>query len=221
MTTRNIFIGLVLVLFLMFLSPASAQEASDYSLMDRETVFAASAPFFSVDVGSSFTTAGPAGSFFAHRVAPRLGLAPRNDLQLYVGTVFTSTRMNNMQGLFPYGSQLTGGEQMITGSDGSLFSATIYAYGAYKVNPRLSITGGTWVERTGFDMQHMYPEPMALQQNPRGMMLGFDYKVSENFRFGAEVSVSSGISPYAPMHFQQHPFGGFHHPSPFRRTGPW
>lgn len=220
MKSRHIFIGILLALTLMFASPLVAQEGAEGLFHDRDPVFSAT-PYLSLDFGSRFTTAGPAGNIFTNTIAPRLNWDVSNDLQLNVGTIFTSARSGTMQGMSLLNPHMAGGEQIHPGAGGHFFSTTVYAFGAYRVNPRLSLTGGTWIERTNYDLQDTQFSQHGFQQNPRGMMLGLDYKVSENVRFGAEIGFSKGFDPYSPMNFHQSPFGGYHSPVPFYRRGRW
>ena len=84
------------------------------------------------------------------------------------------------------------------------------------------------MERNNMDMPEMRMNPMAFDTNPRGMVFGFDYRVSDNFSFGAEVNVSRGYNPFNPLYnrgFYDPAFGGprspFHGPSPFHRNPRW
>ncbi len=220
MKVQHTIIGLTLAFFLLLASPLPAQEAAGDYFNDREPVFSTS-PDFSLQFGSSFTTAGSAGNFFRHSIAPQINWGLGRNFHLEVGTIFSTTRTDLMQGTFPFAPHMAGGEQMYAGQGGSLFSSTAYAVGTYQVNPRLSLVGATWIERSEYDMKDSPMNPYAFQQNPRGMMLGFDYRVSENLRFGAEVNFSSGFDPYSPLHFNRSPFGAFHSPMPFHRGGRW
>ncbi len=219
-TRETIVICLLLAVF-SGSSAAVAQDSSRFDLFDNEEE-ASPAYDLSFTAGTSFSSFSGAGGMFTNRLAPRLNLDMGKDFHLEVGTIFSSSRISGMPvGLVPEGT-LQGSGATFQQADGHLFSSTVYALGAYQLSPRLSIHGATWFERNNLDMQDMpVMNPHAVSQSPQGMMLGFDYQVTENFRFGAEVNVSSGYNPYAPMHFQQSPFGGFHNPSPFHRPGRW
>ncbi len=219
MKTQEPIMIFLLLAFLFGSFTVLAQDASRVDLFDNEEE---ARPLYdlSFTAGTSFSSFSGAGGMFTQSIAPRLNLDLGNDFHLEIGTLFSSSRISGMPlGLTPAGEG-NGSGYLFQQADGHLFSSTVYALGAYQVSPRLSIHGATWFERNNFDMQDMpVMNPYAVRQNPQGMMLGFDYKVTENFRFGAEVNVSTGYNPYAPMNFQQSPFGGFHHPSPFHRTG--
>ncbi len=211
--------GMVLILLLLLNTALLAQESADYSIQEEEAKVV-SAPFMTLGLGSSFTTAGSAGHLFSNRVSPQMNWNMSENFRLQVGTVFTSARMSGASGFFPYHQQNPGGEFVSGG--GQMFSSTLYAAGSYQVNPRLSILGAGWVERSHMDMPDGIPlNPYAMQQTPHGMMLGFDYKVSENFRFGAEINMSRGHSPFSPGGFYSTPFGGMYHPHPFQSFRNW
>lgn len=198
-----------------------AQDSSRFNLFDHEEN-TTPAYDLSFTAGTSFSSFSGAGGMLTNRIAPRLGLDMGKDFHLEIGTIFSSSRISGMPvGLTPSGA-LNGSGNVFQQADGHLFSSTVYALGAYQVSPRLSIHGATWFEQNTLDMQNSpVMNPQAVRQNPQGMMLGFDYQVTENFRFGAEVNVSSGYNPFAPMHNQQSPFGGLYHQSPFHRPERW
>ncbi len=219
--TRETIVICLLIAVFFGSSTAVAQDSSRFDLFDNEEE-ASPAYDLSFTAGTSFSSFSGAGGMFTNRLAPRLNLDMGKDFHLEVGTIFSSSRISGMPvGLVPEAT-LRGSGAMFQQADGHLFSTTVYALGAYQLSPRLSIHGATWFERNNLDMQDMpVMNPHAVSQSPQGMMLGFDYQVTENFRFGAEVNVSSGYNPYTPMHFQQSPFGRFHNPSPFHRPGRW
>ena len=203
MKTRVMISALLLVVFLHFASALSAQDNS-YD--------------FSLDVGSMFTTAGNYGSFFSHRIAPSFNWDISKDFQLQVGTVFSSTRMT---GSMPLAFSPSGDQQLLFAPSSPISSTSVYAFGVYHLSPKLSISGGTWFEQMHFDVQEGFMSPYSQQQNPQGMMLGLEYRVSENLRFGFEMSASRGMSPYMPGGFHNTAFpGSFYNRNPFHRS-PW
>ncbi len=195
---KQIQINLV-VLFLLFLATtAPAQNGT---------------PHFGFQVGSSFSTMGNAGNMFTHSLAPVMNWDMNERFTLQVGTIFSTSRMN---GLMPADSYLSGSQLFNHNAGNSFSSMTVYAFGAYQLNPRLTLTGGTWVEQSGFDFMGSTLES-GNTFNPQGVMLGLDYKVTENFRFGFEVSTTRGYNPYAPFIYQQNAFPGGFNRNPFHR----
>ncbi|TVR41364.1 MAG: hypothetical protein EA394_06270 [Bacteroidia bacterium] len=221
MKARNIIAGLFLSIFLFIGSSLLAQDGAESLLYERDGLFDPT-PRMSMQLGSSFSTGWWGGNMFVHSLAPRMNWDMSQNFHLEVGTIFSSARMNTMEGMFLFGPHFTDGGSMPGSQPGTLFSSTVYAAGAYRVNPRLSLIGATWLERIDHDYRGGTPlNPYAMQQNPKGMMLGFDYRVSENFRFGAEVSFSTGYHPFSNMQMQRHPFGGLYNPMPFHRQNRW
>jgi len=205
MKTRVLLSCIVIVVVLIFTNPAVAQFTN---------------PQFGMQFGSVLSTTGGFGNSFSSSIAPKFNLGITKDFHLEVGTIISSTRFN---GVMPfYGVQPNGNEASLFNQSSGMLSATMFAFGVYQVNPRLSISGGTWLERTHFDMTETAMNPYAFDKNPRGMMLGLDYKVTENLRFGFEVSTFSGVSPLAPGIYQHSAFPGtYNNRDPFSRYGRW
>ncbi len=205
MKARMFIFSFILAVALFSFAPATAQLSN---------------PEFGMQAGTVFSTSGPAGSLFTNSLAPNLNFGITKDFHLEVGTIFSTTRFNGFtphEGMFLHGS-----ESMLFNQPSRMHSTTMYAFGVYRVNPKLSISGGTWFERTQFDMSQTNMNPYASNYNPKGMMLGLDYRVTENLRFGVEVSASSGMSPFAPGFYQhQASPGGFYNHNPFHRYSRW
>ncbi len=207
--------------FMLCSVPLMSQQVVNQDLFDPAKGEVAETDF-SLDLGTSFTAFSGAGGMFTNSIAPRLNWDAGKNFHLEVGTVFSSSRISGMHSGMLYNPAGPDAGALMQGADGQLFSSMVYAIGSYKVSPRLSIHGATWMERSSFDMSEMPAmNPHAASTNPQGMMMGFDYKVTENFRFGAEVNFSTGQNPYNPAYMHQSPFGGFHSPSPFHRQGRW
>ncbi len=192
-------INLLAVLFLLFVATtAPAQNGT---------------PHFGFQVGSSFSMMGSAGSMFTHSLAPVMNWDMSEKFSLQVGTVFSTSSMN---GLMPADSRFSGSQLFNHNAGNNFSSMTVYAFGAYQLNPRLIITGGTWVEQSGFDFMGSALDSRN-HYNPQGMMLGLDYKVTDNLRFGFEVSTSRGNNPYSPIFYQQNAYPGGFNRNPFHR----
>ncbi len=214
MKVRIILAALLLMLVMAVFSPGFAQDV-DGRLLEQEAAFSPS-PQFGMQLGTSFTAGGYGGSMFSQTISPHLGWDLSKNFHLEVGTVFSSGKLRGNSPVAPFG--LAGENTAMQGIEGQRFlSATVYAYGSYRVNPRLSLTGGTWVERNDMGTVDPQMNPMAFDTNARGMMFGVDYKITDNLRFGAEVSMSSGVNPFNPLqqgHFSPHRYPA---PMPFYR----
>ncbi len=183
--------------------PAEQPEllTDDYSLFNAR-------PAFGMQMGSTFST-GFGGSMFTQSFAPHLQFRPGQNFSLMVGTIFSTS---NISGVAPMFMNVSGAEM-----PDRFLSNTMYAFGAYQLNPRLTITGGAWTEQNNFNMMHNQMNPQAFDMNARGMMMGMDLRITENLRFGAEVSFSRGHNPFNP-----YSRGAGHYSSnPFQRRYPW
>jgi len=196
---KQIQLNLIVVLFLLLAAfTAPAQNST---------------PHFGLQVGTSFSSMGSYGNMFSQSLAPNMNWDMTEKFSLQVGTIFTSSRMS---GFVPGQASLMGGVPFHDMADNRFTSMTIYAFGAYQLNPNLVITGGTWFEQSGFDFMGNAME-MGNAFNPQGMMLGLDYRVNENLRFGFEVSTSRGYNPYMPGFYQQGGFPSAINRNPFSR----
>jgi len=214
MKVKIILATLLLLLVMAVSSPGFAQDV-DGRLLEQEAAFTPS-PQFGMQFGTSFTAGGYGGSMFSQTISPHLNWDLSRNFHLEVGTVFSSGQFRGGSAIAPFG--LAGEPSAMQSLEGQrFFSTTVYAYGSYKVNPRLSLTGGTWVERNDMGTVDRQMNPMAFDTNPRGMMFGVDYKITDNLRFGAEINMSSGVNPFNPLqqgHFSPHRAPG---PMPFYR----
>ena len=201
-----------IILLLWFLFPALVigqdKPVEKPKLLDGNYSLFNSGPDFGMQVGSTFST-GFGGSIFTQSFAPHLQFQPGKNFYLTVGTIFSTS---NFSGGMPMFMNVSGAEM-----PNRYLSNTVYAFGAYQVNPRLVITGGAWTEQNNFNMMQNQMNPQAFDMNARGMMMGMDLRITENLRFGAEVSVSRGHNPFNPY---SSGFGHYH-PGPFQRRHPW
>lgn len=196
---KRIKIHLIVLLFSLFLTTnIGAQNTT---------------PHFGLQVGSSYSHMGSFGNMFTQSIAPAMNWEFSERFSLQVGTVFSTSRMN---GMLPFTNHVSGEQLFNPEGDTRLSSMTVFAFGAYQLNPRLTLTGGTWMEQTGFDFLGNFPERQN-SYNPQGMMLGLDYRVTENFRFGIEVSTTRGHNPYMPAFYQHNAFPAGFNRNPFSR----
>jgi hypothetical protein len=224
MKVRSLVFSSFLVLLLTVSMSLSGQDGSS-PLFSGEPPVYSSTPHFGMQVGSSFTSGLIGGSMFTHSLAPSFNWDVSRRFNLQVGTIFSSTTMNGMNPLFPYSPQMAGGVSLSMYQGQRLFSSTVYAVGSYQVSPRLTLIGGTWLEQN--NMHDVMMNSQAFDSRPRGGMFGFDYRITENLRIGAEFNVSSGYNPFNPVYnlggygssFDRN--SGFHRPSPFHRGSGW
>jgi hypothetical protein len=217
MYARILVFKTLLVLMLFAVSPGSAQDsAASYA---KGLPVHASAPVFRMQMGSTFGYVPGAGSLFGSTLAPSINWEISRRFSLQAGTIFSTTLMNGPNPLFPFTPHMAGGEQIDVMGAQRLMGGTVFAAGAYQVNPRLTLVGAGWMQHSelpGWEMNHQ-----AFDLQSRGMMFGFDYQINDHIRFGAELNLSTGYNPFM-VHpgtgFHQH---GFYSPSPFHRGARW
>ncbi len=211
METKKILSKYLLALTLI-LSPfvlLQAQTTNGHNLLSGEYSILQSQPTFGLQMGSSFTSGMGGNSLFSQSIAPHMQLDVTKKFQLVVGSVFTTGNFGSNSSL-----QLNNGVEMPQ----RLNSSMVYALGAYQLNPRLTITGAAWTERNNMNAFQNQMNPQAFNTNARGMMMGVDYKITENLRFGAEVNISNGQNPFSPYgNYGYNPF----YSTPFHQRTPW
>lgn len=185
---------------LLLLTPSGVKGQQGVQLGSPATTGFASQPNFGVQIGTSFSTGFSGGMQSTQFVAPNLqwSISPR--LHIIAGGIFATGQFSGVSSFSPMGLN-----QDMTPIPSQPFAATAYAAGAYQVNDRLTILGAGWMERS--NMQHfgMQMNPQAINPMNRGMMVGFNYRITDNLHFGAQVSTQSGFSPFQRMHHH----GGF------------
>lgn len=203
-----------LILFVLHLSTAVAQHNEDSGslLQDSDYQLFQNKPEFGVQLGSSFGTFGSGNSIFSQSVAPHVSWDMNERFSLTAGTILSSYNLGS-------------GAPMVLSGNGQMsqsprkLSSTFYAFGTYRLNTNLTISGGAWTERNNMNMvMQNQMNPQAFNLNSSGMMMGLDYKISENFRVGAEFSISNGgYNPFNPYYNTMNPM----HNSPFDRRRAW
>lgn len=210
--------GIFALFFVLLLLGTQALQAQERPLFEApaEEISLLPKTDFGFLMGTSFSTGFMGSSLFSQSLAPHFQWNPSQRFSLVAGAVFSAGQLSGNAAMMPFSPFFgsTAAETMPRG----LFSNTVYAFGAYKVNPRLTITGGSWMENNNFQTFPPQMNDQAFNLNARGMMMGFDYKISENFRFGAQLNVSQGYNPYSPLSPMGGMNPGFFAPSPFPRN---
>ncbi len=166
--------------------------------------------------GTSFMTGFGGGSLFSHTVAPSVSQDISENFSVQAGTVFTSSSFSSDQkNAFFQGSGISNEHSLF---QNNMYSNLSYAIGSYRVNKDLTLKGGAYFESSNFGRQ-LQMNPQAFNMDSKGMMMGFDYKINDNMRFGAEVNFRSGYSPYSNQlnPYSLHGFGQ----SPFNNRPLW
>jgi len=193
---RYLFATVLIVLPFMGLKAQSGSLFGNNSSMGIS-----SQPDFSLQLGTTIGTGLSGGMQSAQFLAPSLRWSPTPRLQIVAGGVFAT---GNLLGMGLHNSPSFGAEMSPLMS--RPFSGTAYAAGAYQLNDRFTILGAGWIEHNNMAPMGLRMNPQAVNPMNRGMMVGFNYRITDNFYFGAQISTQSGFSPFQRMH--QH--GGFH-----------
>ena len=210
------FLFFALASFMLLASPALLAQESSLFHTSNEPLLTQPKTDFGLQLGTSFSTGFAGSSLFSQSIAPHFQFNPSQRFSLVLGTVFSSGQLTGSGGFSPFGYTPFGESPA---AHQRLFSTTVYAMGAYQLNPRLTITGAGWVERNNFNMAQPQMNPQAFNFGPRGMMVGFDYRIIENLSFGAQVRMTQGYNHFNSFNspFQR----GFMGASPFNRNPIW
>jgi hypothetical protein len=226
MNPRIAIISAFLTVLLVTANPLSGQETADRGLTGRQPVYW-HAPQLNLQYGTAFQPGGVYGPVFSHSLAPAFNWDVGRRFSLTAGTIFSTASMNGPNPFFPYTPHMAGGEAASLQDHGHFLGTTVYVRGAYQVNPRLTLVGGAWTGRNNMEPPVVQMNARAFDTNPGGMVFGFDYRVSDSFRFGAEVNVSRGNNPFNPYSpygygpFMGGPHSMFASPAPFHRSPRW
>lgn len=180
-------------------------------------------PEFGLQLGSSFSQFSGYGSLFTQSITPTLSWSPQKNLRINAGAIVTNFNAGSSTGFntMAFESNSFGNSAFSNNLTSSLF----FVSGSYDINSRLTISGAGYYDQNKASMMFYNQNQNFGNNDVKGMMLGFDYKVSDSFRFGAEININSGynnfmMSPYNSSYMS--PFNqGFHNQSLFRRHNDW
>lgn len=179
-------------------------------------------PDFGLSIGSSFMSFQGAGSLFSQSIAPTLSWKASDKFSFHAGALLTN--FNPGSGFYSNTSMMNTGSGMFeTDFAGSnVISSMFFVAGSYHVNSNLTISGAGYYDQNKSSALFMNQNMNSMfgSGDIKGMMLGLDYKFSENFRFGAEINFSSGYNPMSPFNQGVFNHGGFGMSS-FRNNSIW
>ncbi len=146
-----------------------------------------------MEVGSTFGLSSGGGQLFGIYTAPHLSYKLSDRWRLNAGMRIQNTNFINYYNPFnPYFPEYT------RTFDNNITQTLIYAESEYMVNPRLMISTKVYKEVSVFGEPQI--NPRALDLNSEGVSVGFNYRVTDNFHFGAEVGYNRGHNPYNPWY---------------------
>lgn len=168
-----------------------------------------------LEMGTSFSVGtGGGGGLFGVYVAPHVSYKVSPRFRVNFGAMI---RNSNYIGYYnPYGFE------SVSRFDNNITQTFVYVEGEYLVNERLLIHARGYKEIARFNQPNVDPRAMGLDNG--GVAVGFDYKVTDKFHIGAEVSINKGNNPYNPYNpYLNNGFmpGGFNNPFSNRYRNPF
>ncbi len=159
-----------------------------------------------MEMGTTFGVASGGNNLFGMYVAPHISYKVSPRFRVNFGVRVQNSNFITYPGIYnPYYPEYT------QTFDNNITQTFLYAEGQYLVHPNLMINAKVYKEISAFDEPKV--NPRALDLNSSGMSVGFDYKVTDNFHFGAQIGYNKGRRPYDPLllhnpdNFGPHPFG--------------
>lgn len=168
---------------------------------------------FGLEMGTSIGLSSGNGSLFGVYVSPHVKYKVSPKFSVNFGATISNS--NFISYLSPYGFENT------IRFNNNITQTFLYAEGQYQVNNRLMINAKGYKEIYRFNEPQI--NPRALDLDGGGVAFGFQYKVTENLHFGAEIGLRKGNTPYNPYSvgsFGQPGFNNFG-VSPSNGFDPW
>lgn len=138
-----------------------------------------------MEVGTSVGTSLGNGAVWNRYASPYLSYRLSPKWRLNAGTLLMNSQVMS--------SSYAGKEYGFSGNT-NYFQSFVYAQGQYQVNDRLRLTGTAFYETSRFTGPRMNPQ--ATNFNAKGMSMHAEFKITDNFSFGAGASFSNGSNPY-------------------------
>lgn len=169
---------------------------------------------FNLELGTSFSTFAAGSGLLRNYVSPVLEYDLSPSFTIIAGGTFGVNRYNNLpQSLVVHGN-VSPVHQGI--NDHSLFMT-----GKYMLSDNFFMTGTVYREQGNFPIVMQYgdtgsPNPGIRNYSSQGMSMGFGYRISDKFHFGAEIGVNRTNNPYNFYSPFSDPFSNSHHRSRHR-----
>jgi len=159
-----------------------------------------------MEMGTSFSVGSGGSSLFGVYAAPHVSYKVSPKFRVNFGAMIRNSNFVNYYN--PYGFEST------QRFNDNITQTFVYVEGEYLVNDRLMIHAKGYKEIARFNEPNV--NPRALDLDNGGVAVGFDYKVNDNFHFGAEVSIHKGNTPYNPYSpYLNNSFGPRGYSNPF------
>jgi hypothetical protein len=154
---------------------------------------------FGIEIGTGFSSFSSGASMLGSYVSPHLEYDINPSLTIIAGGSFSFNRFNNLPG-----QSVVINSQSLPVNHG-MTDHSLYLSGRYAINENLSMTGTVYREEGQFPLPFVNNQatlnrnsmnPGEMNYRSHGMSMGFQYRISDNFHFGAEVGVNRSNSPY-------------------------
>jgi hypothetical protein len=151
---------------------------------------------FSLEMGTGFSSFSSGTTMLGNYISPRFEYDVNSALTIVAGGSFSFNRYNNL----PSGSLVENSLPMQGMTDHSLFVS-----GRYLLSENLVITGSLYREEGHLPVFSMSQAMMNrgahnqgfMEYRNHGMTMGFEYRITDNFHFGAQIGVNRGNNPYS------------------------
>lgn len=193
---KTIRIVYLLLVFLLFSLPGTGQGLFNSGAARGSGMLSGKLPEntrFNLEFGTGFTSFSSGGSMLGNYVAPRLEYDVNPSLTIIAGGSFSFNQYNNLPG-----------QSLVVNNQSSLMQRgmtdhSLFVSGRYSINENLYMTGTIYREEGHLPillMNRSTMNPGAMDYKNHGMSMGFNYRISNNLHFGAEVGVRRSNSPY-------------------------
>jgi len=173
---------------------------------------------FNLELGTSFSSFGAGAGLLRNYVSPVLQYDFSPSFAIITGGTFSSNHYNNLpQSVVVHGNTMPGVQPL---NDYSLFMT-----GVYRLSDNFYMTGTVYRDQGNLPIMMQSTGMTWLNRGlgsytNEGMSMGFGYRVSEKFRFGAEIGVNRTNNPYSiysPFSdpFNSRQYRSRHHFSPY------
>jgi hypothetical protein len=157
---------------------------------------------FGMEMGSAFGFSSGNGSLFGVYVSPSIRYKVSPKFNINFGATISNSNFINYINPFDF--------ENTARFNNNITQTFLYAEGQYMMNNRLMINAKGYKEIYRFDEPKI--NPRALDLNGGGVAFGFQYKVTDNFHFGAQIGIRKGTTPYSHYQsglFSQPGFGSY------------
>jgi hypothetical protein len=151
---------------------------------------------FGFQAGTSFSSFGNGFSMFSNQISPHLSYQVNPKFSLEIGTTISNYNTGNSAVYSLTGDPMPASFMGVSG----------YVAGRYLLSERLTISGSVYRESSV--MPGLSVNPAAFEFLNQGMAVGFDYKISDKFSFGAGIQMMQTNNPW----------GGSYLNNPYQRS---